>query len=119
MFGAVTVRISRLPASGLSGCEWIGFGGVGTPRAPGRAQRFAQCVEGRRCQESPKSDWKAVERGWFLGHEAFKEELLAQMHERRGGHYGPELREADPELVQRRSDSSINATVLQYRRCSL
>jgi hypothetical protein len=37
---------------------------------------------------------------------------LAQMHERRGDHYGPELREAGLELVQRRSDSSINATVL-------
>ena len=49
----------------------------------------------RRCQEGPQSDWKAVERGWFLGDQAFKEELLAQMHQRRGDHYGPELREAD------------------------
>ncbi len=56
---------------------------------------FAQCLEHRRLQEDPKTDWKAVERGWFLGDKHFKEELLAQMHEKRGDHYGPELREAD------------------------
>jgi putative transposase len=63
--------------------------------SPAGRKRFAQSVEHRRRQEGPKSDWKAVERGWFLGDKAFKEELLAQMHERRGDHYGPELREAD------------------------
>jgi hypothetical protein len=47
------------------------------------------------------SHWKAVERGWFLGNEAFKEELLAQMHQRRGDHYGPELREADQVHAER------------------
>jgi hypothetical protein len=36
-----------------------------------------------------------VERGWCLGDAQFKEELLAQMREGRGDHYGPELREAD------------------------
>jgi putative transposase len=72
------------------------LGECGTPKdSPADRKRFAQCVEGGRRQESPKSDWKAVERGWFLGDEAFKEELLAQMRERRGDHYGPELREAD------------------------
>jgi len=52
-------------------------------------------MEHRRRQESPGADWKAVERGWFLGDKAFKAELLAQMHEHRKDHYGPELREAD------------------------
>jgi hypothetical protein len=33
--------------------------------------------------------------GRFLGDEGFEEELLGQMHQRRGGHYGAELREAD------------------------
>jgi hypothetical protein len=75
MFGAVTTSISRHP------------GGIPKDSPAGR-KRFARCVEGRRRQESPKSDWKAVERGWFLGDEAFKEELLAQMHQRRGDHYG-------------------------------
>jgi REP element-mobilizing transposase RayT len=63
--------------------------------SPAGRKRFAQFMEHRRRQESPKANWKAVERGWFLGDKAFKEELLAQMHQRRGDHYGPELREAD------------------------
>jgi hypothetical protein len=62
----------------------------------GHLQRqFGLFVEQRRAQEGPKTDWKAVERGWCLGNKAFKEELLAQMHEKRGDHYGPELRQAD------------------------
>lgn len=56
---------------------------------------FARCLEHRRRQEKPKTNWQALERGWFLGDKEFKKELLAQMHERRGDHYGPELREAD------------------------
>jgi hypothetical protein len=39
-------------------------------------QRLAQCLEQCRHQEGSKSDWKAVERGWFLGDRTFKEELL-------------------------------------------
>ncbi len=62
--------------------------------AAGRRQ-FARFMERRRGQETPKADWKAVERGWCLGDPEFKAELLAQVHERRGDHYGPELREAD------------------------
>jgi putative transposase len=60
----------------------------------GRGQ-FGRMVEQRRRQETPNTDWKAVERGWCLGDKTFKAELLAQMHERRADHYGPELREAD------------------------
>jgi hypothetical protein len=52
-------------------------------------------MEERRRQETPKTDWRAVERGWFLGDKELKEELLTQMHERRQDHYGPELREAE------------------------
>ena len=72
------------------------LGECGVPKdSPTGRKRFARCVEHRRRQEEPQSDWKAVERGWFLGDKQFKEELLAQMWERRGDHYGPELREAD------------------------
>lgn len=52
-------------------------------------------MEHRRREEGSISEWKAVERGWFLGEKAFKEELLARMHGRREAHYGQELREAD------------------------
>ncbi len=78
------LRVNRLLG------EW------GVPEdSPAGRKRFSLCLEHRRRQESPESDWKVVERGWFLGDKQFKEELLAQMHERRGDHYGPELREAD------------------------
>src|SRR5262249_16021928 len=62
--------------------------------AAGRKQ-FGRCMEERRRQESLEADWKAVERGWCLGDKTFKEELLEQMHQRRGDHYGPELPQAD------------------------
>ena len=58
-------------------------------------KHFARCLEHRRQQENLQTNWKTVERGCFLGSPEFKEELLAQVHERRGDHYGLELREAD------------------------
>ena len=71
------------------------LGEWGIPKdSPAGRRHFGRCMEHRRGQEHPKSDWKAVERGWFLGGKEFKEELLAQVHERRGDHYGTELREA-------------------------
>jgi putative transposase len=63
--------------------------------SPAGRRHFGRCMEERRRQETPKTDWRAVERGWFLGDKELKEELLAQMHERRKDHYGPELREAE------------------------
>jgi REP element-mobilizing transposase RayT len=62
--------------------------------SPAGRRHFARCMEERRRQEPPETGWRAVERGWFLGDTQLKEELLAQMHERRQDHYGPELREA-------------------------
>ena len=52
-------------------------------------------MEQRRGQESPKAEWKAIERGWCLGEEEFRAELLEQVRQLRGDHYGPELRQAD------------------------
>ena len=52
-------------------------------------------MEQRRGQESPKAEWKAIERGWCLGDEEFRAELLEQVRQLRGDHYGPELRQAD------------------------
>ena len=72
---------------------------------PAGRRRFGQMMEQRRKQESPEADWKAIERGWCLGDEEFKAELLAHMHQLRGDHYGPELRQADqahaPALLQK------------------
>jgi len=58
-------------------------------------------MEHRRRQEGSDAVWKAVERGWRLGSKAFKAELLEQMRESRGDHYGPDLREADEVHAER------------------
>ena len=69
---------------------------MGIPKgSPAGRSHFGRYVEHRRGQEHPKSSWKAGECGWFLGDKEFKKELLAEVHERRGDHYGPELRKAD------------------------
>jgi len=75
--------------------------------SPAGRKQFALCLEERRRQESPKADWKSVERGWCLGDKAFKEELLAQMHAHRGDHYGPELREADAVHAERLVEAEL------------
>jgi REP element-mobilizing transposase RayT len=72
----------------------LGEWGIPKDSVAGRRQ-FRRFLEQRRTAERSATDWKAVERGWCLGDPQFKEELLAQMHERHKDHYGPELREAD------------------------
>ena len=72
----------------------LGEWGIPKDSVAGRRQ-FGRFLEQRRTAERSATDWKAVERGWCLGDPQFKEELLAQMHERHKDHYGPELREAD------------------------
>jgi REP element-mobilizing transposase RayT len=63
--------------------------------SPAGRRQFGRYMEHRRSQEDPKAEWEAVERGWCFGDEAFKAELLAQVHQKRKDHYGAELREAD------------------------
>jgi REP element-mobilizing transposase RayT len=50
-------------------------------------------LEGRRAEETG-ADYKRVRRGWCLGDESFRKELLGQMKERLGAeHYGEERQE--------------------------
>ena len=94
---------SRLPAGvfcWLRVDRVLGEWGIPKDSVAGR-RHFGRCMKHRRKQESPKADWRAVERGWFLGDKGFKAELLAQVRERRRDHYGPELREADAEHAER------------------
>jgi len=68
--------------------------------AAGREQ-FEKRMEWRRASEDG-AEFKPIERGWLLGSEAFRKELLAQMSERRGPeHYGPEVRESGLDKAQR------------------
>ncbi|MGB7749624.1 MAG: hypothetical protein WBN75_20310 [Verrucomicrobiia bacterium] len=47
-------------------------------------------------------EYKAIRRGWFLGDEALKKELLEQMSEKAGeSHYGEELRESAEAKAER------------------
>ena len=49
------------------------LGEWGIPKdSPAGRRRFGQVMEHRRQQESAKSDWRAIERGWCLGDEEFR-----------------------------------------------
>jgi len=49
----------------------------------------------RRRRENPAEEFKPVERGWCLGGEQFRQELLAQVNTRPGpSHYGEVVQEA-------------------------
>ena len=54
-----------------------------------------KCQNSRTDPFPVEGEWKAIERGWCLGEEEFRAELLAQVSARRGDHYGHELREVD------------------------
>ncbi len=71
----------------------LGEKGIPKDSAAGRRQ-FAQLTELRR-REDWAGDCKAVERGWCLGSEEFRQELLAASEARlSAAHYGSERREA-------------------------
>lgn len=71
------------------------LGEHGIPKdSPAGRKEFEKRMELRRATDDAR-EFKGVVRGWALGSEAFRKELLAQMREKRGDHYGPELREAD------------------------
>jgi REP element-mobilizing transposase RayT len=77
------------------------LGEWGIPKdSPAGRRRFGQVMEHRRSQETARTDWKDIERGWCLGDEEFRTELLAQVREQRGDHYGEELRQADEAHAQ-------------------
>jgi REP element-mobilizing transposase RayT len=60
--------------------------------AAGRKE-FEKRMEARRREQEPE-EWKRVKRGWCLGDEAFRKELVEAMGERMGAeHYGPERQE--------------------------
>lgn len=62
---------------------------------------FEQALEERR-QSETSEDYTAIRRGWCLGEETFRKELLVQMTERRGAeHYGEERLETDVAKAER------------------
>jgi putative transposase len=78
----------------------LGEKGIAKDSEAGRRE-FARLTEQRR-QADLKEEFHAVERGWCLGREAFREELLASTTApSRGGHYGSERREAEEARARR------------------
>ena len=86
----VWLRVERL----------LGEKGIPKDSAAGRAE-FERQMERRRREELVE-EFKPVERGWCLGSEAFREELLAAAGERVGAsHYGAERQEAGAAKAER------------------
>ena len=69
----------------------LGEHGLQEDTAAGR-QEFERRMEGRRLAEADKESLKVLRRGWYLGGEAFKRQLLEQMEGKLREHHSGELR---------------------------
>jgi putative transposase len=78
----------------------LGEFGIPGDTAAGR-RRFEQVMEQRRFQADGR-DYSTLRRGWFVGGDEFRQELLAQVKGRLGpNHFGPERRESAEERARR------------------
>ena len=69
--------------------------------SPAGRRRLAEALEARRKAEDA-SAYKLIRRGWFMGDQALKEELLKAVSSVAGAeHYGAELRESAEEKAER------------------
>jgi hypothetical protein len=74
--------------------------------AAGR-EEFEKRMELRRAAEDGQ-EFKKIVRGWCLGSEAFRKELLAQMTQKRGAeHFGEEIRESAQDKALRIIDEEL------------
>jgi putative transposase len=78
------------------------LGESGIPKdSPAGRQRLEQALEERRGAEEG-GEFQAIRRGWCLGEQTFRQELLDQMSERLGAeHYGEERAEAEEAKAER------------------
>jgi putative transposase len=98
------------------------FGEMGIPQdsAAGRRE-FQKRMELRRL-EGRSEDWNKVRRGWCMGDNIFRKELLAMMAGRMGAeHYGEERRETDEARAERLVSEELkkarwNEQTLEQRR---
>ena len=88
------------------------LGQWGVPKdSPAGRRRLEQALEARREAEAGE-EFNAIRRGWCLGEETFRQELLAQMSQRMGAeHYGVERSETAAARAER-----IIAAELKRRR---
>ncbi|MHB1305610.1 MAG: transposase [Limisphaerales bacterium] len=78
------------------------LGEHGIPKdSPAGRRQLEQALEARRGREED-GELRAVRRGWYLGEETFRKELLARMTERMGAeHFGRERMETDTSKAER------------------
>lgn len=78
------------------------FGEMGIPKdSPAGRRRFEEVMERRRAEDLAEQS-KAVRRGWCLGDEEFRRELLEQVYARAGDHHcGEEVGESAEEKARR------------------
>ena len=78
------------------------LGEWGIPKdSPAGRRQLEQALEARRGAEEGE-EFKPIRRGWCLGEETFRQELLAQMSERMGAeHYGEERAETAEAKAER------------------
>ena len=69
------------------------LGEMGIPQdSPAGRRQFELMTEERRRRDEP-GEWKVIRRGWCLGDEEFRRELLVQMETKLGRHHGGEERQ--------------------------
>ena len=83
----VWLRVDRL----------LGEHGIGEDSAAGRAE-FERRMEGRRTAEEEAEALAPIRRGWCLGSEAFRQEMLERMRGHLGEHHAGELRREQSEV---------------------
>jgi len=77
--------------------DWLlGEQGIQEDTPTGRAQ-FEQWMEGRRLDETDPEALKVLRRGWCLGSESFRREMLPRMEGKLGDHHAGELHRASAE----------------------
>ena len=78
------------------------LGEYGIPKDSAAGRRSLESrLEARRATEDGRA-YYGIRRGWYLGEEEFRQELLARMSERMGAeHYGTERQETEQEKAER------------------
>jgi len=78
----------------------LGEHGIGKDSAAGRRE-FERRMEARRWEDDPQT-WKSLQRGWYLGDNEFRQELLELVHQRAGEyHAGVEIGESMEQKAER------------------
>ena len=83
---------------------------MGIPKdSPAGRREFERVMEQRR-RAADASEYTQIRRGWFVGDDGFREELLEKVAGKRGAnHYGPEIRESEEAKAERLIKEELKA----------